>query len=208
MSAQTTKLDAIPALRVEADRTQAATGSESALVARIPLFGFLAIQVAIGYEWLNSGLTKIVRGGFPSGLAAELREASKGTAAWYKRFLDGTVIPHGVGFGYLVEAGEVLTGIALIGTAIVWMFGRRPPFFVRSSALLLAAFAAFVAIFMNVNFHLANGAPHPWFFPHDGFDEGVDLDSLMPIIELVILAVSGWLWLHLRRHRSEAAPQG
>jgi hypothetical protein len=29
-----------------------------------------------------SGLTKIVRGGFPSGLADELRDKSKGTVGW------------------------------------------------------------------------------------------------------------------------------
>ena len=38
-------------------------------VNRIPLIGLLVIQTAIGYEWAMSDLTKIVRGGFPSGLA-------------------------------------------------------------------------------------------------------------------------------------------
>lgn len=33
------------------------------------------------------------------------------------------------------------------------------------------------AILMNVNFHLANGSPHPWLIPKEGFDEGVDMDS-------------------------------
>jgi len=47
---------------------------------RIPLLGLLAIQVLIGYEWLMSGLTKVVRGGFPSGLADELTEKSDGAA--------------------------------------------------------------------------------------------------------------------------------
>jgi hypothetical protein len=62
---------------------------------RIPLFGLLLVQLAVGYEWAMSGLAKIVRGGFPSGLAAELRDKSQGAAGWYKSFLDGAVIPHG-----------------------------------------------------------------------------------------------------------------
>jgi hypothetical protein len=52
-----------------------------------------------------SGLSKILTRGFPSGLAAELTERSEGAAAWYARFLDGVVIPHGVAFGYLVDVG-------------------------------------------------------------------------------------------------------
>ena len=46
--------------------------------ARLPLVGLLAIQVLIGYEWFMSGLTKLVRGGFASGLADELTEKSEG----------------------------------------------------------------------------------------------------------------------------------
>jgi hypothetical protein len=73
------------------------------------LIGLLAVQLIVGYEWLMSGVTKIVRGDFPSGLAGELREKSEGMSGWYKSFLassspisirypnalvfDGTVIP-------------------------------------------------------------------------------------------------------------------
>lgn len=55
------------------------------------------------------------------------------------------------------------------------------------------------AIFMNVNFHLANGSPHPWLIPRDGFDEGVDMDSLLPLIQVVFLSVSAKLLVTLRR---------
>jgi uncharacterized membrane protein YphA (DoxX/SURF4 family) len=40
---------------------------------RLPLVGFLVVVLLVGYEWFMSGLTKIVRGGFPGGLAGELR---------------------------------------------------------------------------------------------------------------------------------------
>lgn len=61
--------------------------------------------------------------------------------------------------------------------------------------------ASLAAIFMNINFHLANGSPHPWLVPKDGFDEGVDLDSLLPLIQLVFVAVSTKVLLMLRRER-------
>jgi hypothetical protein len=70
--------------------------------------------------------------------------------------------------------------------------------------LATTAFASLVAIFMAVNFHLANGAPHPWLIPKDGFDEGIDLDSLLPAIQLVLVGVSVGL-LHTLRRKPRAA---
>ena len=167
---------------------------------RIPLIGLLVVQLLVGYEWLMSGLTKIVRGGFPSGLADELRDKSQGAAGWYKSFLDGTVIPHASTFGYLIEIGELLVGIALVVAALVWLLRwERLPKGGRLTILATTAIASLVAIFMAVNFHLANGAPHPWFIAKDGFDEGIDLDSLLPAIQLVLIGVSAALWRVERR---------
>jgi hypothetical protein len=42
----------------------------------LPLVGLLFVQLLVGYEWFVSGLTKVVRSGFPGGLAEELREKS------------------------------------------------------------------------------------------------------------------------------------
>lgn len=56
--------------------------------------------------------------------------------------------------------------------------------------------AALAGTFMAVNFHIANGSPHAWVIPKDGFDESVDLDSLLPFIQLLLIAVSArLLWL-------------
>ena len=57
---------------------------------------------------------------------------------------------------------------------------------------------------MNVNFHLANGSAHPWLIPSDGFDEGVDLDSFMPGVQLVLAFVSVSVWKALRRQTATA----
>ena len=75
--------------------------------------------------------------------------------------------------------------------------------------MLATALASLGGIVMAVNCHLANGAAHPWLIRADGFDEGVDLDSLLPAIQLVLIAVSGRLWW-LARHqrREEDAPLG
>lgn len=188
-----------------------------ALAARLGLVGLLLIQLFLGYEWLMSGLTKIYRGGFASGLADELTEKSEGAPGWYKSFLDGTVIPNAEVFGYLIVIGELLVGVGLLAAALVWLFRReRLQSRGKATVLWVTALAALGGIAMNVNFHLANGSAHPWLIPGDGFDEGVDLDSLMPALQLVLVFVSGALLWAIRqqagRTRSAAVgttkPQG
>lgn len=174
---------------------------------RLPLVGLLVIQAFVGYEWFMSGLTKIYRDGFPTGLADELREKSQGAAGWYKSFLDGSIIPNATAFGYLIEIGELLIGIALIVAALVWLFHwDKLPRRGRIAVLLVTVLASFAGIFMAVNFHFANGAPHAWAIPKDGFDEGIDLDSLLPVLQLMLIAVSiGQLRSLRRRAPREAA---
>ena len=179
--------------------------STSRAASRLPLVGLLLVQLFMGYEWLMSGLTKVVRGGFPGGLAAELREKSDGASGWYKSFLDGSVIPHASTFGYLIEIGELVVGLALVVAALVWLLRwERLPYSGRVAVLVATALASVGAIFMAVNFHLANGAPHPWLIPQDGFDEGIDLDSLLPAVQLVLVGVSVSF---LRALRREHKPQ-
>ena len=177
--------------------------------ARLALRGLLVVGLFVGYEWFMSGLTKVVRGGFPSGLADELREKSEGAAGWYRSFLDGTVIPNGRTFGVLIELGELAIGIGLIGAAVV-LFARwdRLSYRWEMGTLGVIALASLGATLMNVAFHLANGSPHPWLVPKDGFDEGVDLDSLLPLIQIVFLVISTRLLLTLRRDHAAARAGG
>ena len=173
---------------------------------RMALQGLLVVGLFVGYEWFMSGLTKLVRGGFPSGLADELREKSEGAPGWYAAFLDGTVIPNGRTFGVVIELGELVIGLALIASAIVLMLGwRRLRYRAEITVLAVIALASVAAILMNIAFHLANGSPHPWLIPGDGFDEGVDLDSLLPMIQLVFAVIAARLLIVLRREHITAA---
>ncbi len=183
------------------------TSDNHLTTSRLPLVGLLLVQLIVGYEWLMSGVTKIVRGGFPAGLASELKDKSEGASSWYKSFLDGTVIPHASTFGYLIEISELLVGLGLVLAALIWLLRwERLPEPGRVAVLLVTALASFAAIFMAVNFHLANGAPHPWLIPQSGFDEGIDLDSLLPAVQLVLIGVSvGFLRARPREHRASIA---
>jgi hypothetical protein len=184
------------------------TRPPAASASRVPLVAVLLVQIFVGYEWFMSGLTKIVRGGFPSGLGKELTDKSSGAAHWYRSLLDGSIIPNSSVFGYLIEVGELLIGVALIGAALGWLLRwERLSRGGRLAVLGTTVLAAFAGIFMAVNFHLANGAPHPWLVPRSGFDEGVDLDSLLPLVQLVLIGVSVAYWRSLRSTKPHTAPQ-
>lgn len=130
---------------------------------RQPLTALLLVQVVIGYEWLASGLSKLIRGDFPDGLADELREKSGGTSSWYKGFLESAVIPHAKAVGYAIEIAALLTGITLVVVALAWLFARgRVRRCGRAALHLATGGAALAGIVMALNFHLANGDAPPW----------------------------------------------
>ena len=169
-----------------------------------PLVGLLLVTMIVGYEWFISGLVKFVRGGFPAGLASELTEKSEGTAAWYAAFLQGVVIPNARLFGYAIETAELLAGIVLIGGPLIWLVAwQRVSDAARAVVLFLIAAATIGGAFLAINLHLANGAAHPWLIPSEAFDEGIDLDSVLPAIQVVIAAVS---LVMLRRLRQQPVP--
>lgn len=176
--------------------------------ARLGLKALLVVQIGIGYEWFSSGVTKIYRGTFVPGLSGELREKSEGTAGWYRSILDDQVIPHARFVGYLLEWVELAVGAGLIAAAAWWLYcGDRASRRVRITIYATTIIAALAGTFMAINFHIANGSPHAWVIPKDGFDESVDLDSLLPFIQLLLIGVSArllWLERALRIARAEA----
>lgn len=166
------------------------------------LVGLLAVQAALGYEWFVSGLTKVVRGGFPAGLADELSDKSVGAPGWYRWIVDEVLIPNGTAVGYATEILEIAIGLVLVGVAVAFVFmPERLSTRTSLTLLTLNAGALAAAVLLNVNFHLASSSTHPWLIPADGFEEGVDLDSLMPTVELILLVVSIVAIRRLRRSR-------
>ncbi|MDQ2666659.1 MAG: hypothetical protein M3Z05_11685 [Gemmatimonadota bacterium] len=167
--------------------------------------GLLIVEMIIGYEWLISGLVKVVRGEFPSGLAATLLEKLPKVPGWYGSFLSGAVIPNAPYFGYAIELAELLAGIVLlVGPVIALLAWEQVPHWMRKFVLFLTAVAAIGGAFLAINLHLANAASHPWFFLGDSFDEGVDLDSVLPAIQLVI----AWISIALFRRLGRDTPAG
>jgi uncharacterized membrane protein YphA (DoxX/SURF4 family) len=175
--------------------------------ASLSMKGLLFVEMIIGYEWFISGLDKFLRGDFPAGLADELVKKSAGTAVWYGSFLKGAVISNAPIFGYAIEASELLAGIALIVGPIIWLFAwNRVSDRTRRAVLFIAAAASIGGAFLAVNLHFANGASHPWLIPAAAFDEGIDLDIVLPAIQVVIATVSIILFRRLRLVRADGTP--
>lgn len=168
--------------------------------------GFLIVTMVIGYEWFISGLDKLVRGNFPAGLEGELLEKSADTSAWYGSFVQSVVIPNARIFGYAIEISELLAGIALIAGPLIWIFAwHRISDRIRRTLLFSMAAAAIGGAFLAVNLHFANGASHPWLIPGAAFDEGIDLDIVLPAIQIVIATVSIVVFRRLRRPGTEGS---
>jgi thiosulfate dehydrogenase [quinone] large subunit len=175
-------------------------------VAAPALVTLLIVQIIIGYEWLTSGITKVASGTFVSGLAADLKDGADSAPGFYKSLLHSTIIPDARTFAVLIEVGEVLVGVALIAAAIVWLtrWSRLSDAW-RASILVTTMFAALGATFMAINFHLANGGNHPWLIPADGFDETIDVDTVLVFMQMAYFAFCGYVLLKIRRERQAAS---
>lgn len=189
--------------------THSSPSSSQVASAGAALITLLAVQIVIGYEWLASGITKIASGTFVSGMAADLKDKSAGAAHWYRSFLNGTIIPNAHAFAVLIEVGEIVVGVGFMAAAIVWLtrwstLSDRW----RTTILTTVMLSALGATFMAINFHLANGGNHPWLIPADGFDETIDVDTVLTFIQMAFFVFSGYLLLKIRRqHVTSANPR-
>jgi hypothetical protein len=172
------------------------------------LVGLLVVQIVVGFEFFWTVLVKIVRGGFVSGLAADLHDRVQAAPGWYRSLADSVIIPNATLFGYLIIVGELFVGVTLIVTAIVWLArwdslsltGRR-------TLVGLIVLAAVAALAMNLNYHIANGAANPWQLPTGVFDEGVDINTVFTFIDATIAVVMVGVLLALRDGAGALEPQ-
>jgi uncharacterized membrane protein YphA (DoxX/SURF4 family) len=187
--------------------TNGSSKTQQNVCAGAALVTLLAVQIIIGWEWLASGITKVASGTFVSGLAGELHDKSRDTAGWYRSFLDSSIIPNAHTFGVLIEVGEIAVGLTFIIGGTVWLT-RWSKLSDRLRVSLLGAIiaAALAATFMAINFHLANDGNHPWLIPKDGFDETIDVDSMLVMIQVGFMVFCGYLIARIHRRHQPAVP--
>lgn len=162
-----------------------------------------AVQAIIGWEWLMSGGNKLLSGTFPQGLAETLTSMMKNNPdSWYVAFLQHSILPQSVLYGYLIEWTEITIGIILLGGAFLLLAQPRSKGQSQYRLTIIysvaAMSAALVGAFLTINFHfLAGGWIFPWFDGSAANGEGIDLDALLPPFELVVFLAQGALLAEL-----------
>ncbi|HWE61796.1 MAG TPA: hypothetical protein VHB98_08800 [Chloroflexota bacterium] len=166
-------------------------------------WGLALVEAAIGYEWLLSGMNKVLSADFSSGLAHQLQTSLQGNPnIWYASLSTALVLPHASLFASLVEAGELLVAVGMFAGAALWVSGRLAAS--RGARLLgLGAIVALLgSILMSANYAVMGGDTLPGINAGNPFNEGLSIDSLLTIIGLGLLVIHVFA---LRRSSSSAA---
>ncbi len=181
---------------------------ESTSIARIALIG---LQATLGYEWLVSGLDKILYGRFPEtlgGLLTSVLRIGK-VPAPFAALLRAVALPNPLFFGWLIEWSELLAGLALLSAALVallWPTLERRltpetrPWVARGRRTVdaLAIAAAAGTVLLGLSFYLLDGAPAFWPLPSVAFGGAVDTGLVLAALATPLALGPALTWL---RHR-------
>lgn len=151
---------------------------ESAIFKRLfsPIIFFV-----IAYEWLMSGLDKVLSGNFVQQLGQQLTSALHGMQySFYVPVLKHFVIPNSVFFAVLVEIGELCVGVAFVIIAFA-LLGDKMNGFIAKLGFWTGLFSAF----MVLNFFFFQGGAM-FINPGDPFDEGIPIDFILFLMQLWI----------------------
>ncbi|KPV43701.1 hypothetical protein [Alicyclobacillus ferrooxydans] len=154
------------------------------------LFSGLILAV-LGYEWLVSGLDKILNGGFVAGLQQQLSDAvSNIHYAFYVRIVNNLFIPHSELMGYSVEIAELTLGVVFFVLAVYTFLGKMSRNLYRTGIAL-----GIIAAFASLNLFFYQGGA---FFVSlsNPYNEGISIGF---ILVLANLAVAVWSLMSLRQ---------
>jgi uncharacterized membrane protein YphA (DoxX/SURF4 family) len=165
-------------------------------------WGIVLVEAAIGYEWLLSGLNKILNGHFTAGLASTLRDAMKNNPnSWWVTLTQHFVVPNVTLIGPLVPIGELLIALGFFTGAALWFIRRPAGRWTRFIPLGVIG-ALLAGALMTANFYLMSGNMLPGLDPSNAFNEGLSIDGLLTLVGagLITAHVSS-----LRTHRTTSS---
>jgi hypothetical protein len=171
------------------------------------------LQLLLGYEWVLSGVDKLLYGQFPQQVATLLAGQVNGgrLPGFFAGILRAVVLPNAGLFGVLIEWGETLAGLGLLAAGLSVLLRpvveRRIAGRLRLHALeamrlseRLAPIAAAAAGLMGLSFFLLDGVPSP--FPQPSIAYGGALDvGLFLALGSVVLLVAALTRRHAERAR-------
>lgn len=180
-------------------RPQASVVSRSAHTStNIALAG---LELVIGYQWLVSGVDKILLSSFTaqmSQLLAGQIESGK-LPGYFAALLRALVVPNAPLFGYAIMLGEMLAGLGLLAAGLLALLrplaethieGRPWQVFALADRLAtsLAPAAAAGSGLLGLSYYLLDGAPTPWFTPSLAYGGAIAPGLVVALASIVLLA--------------------
>lgn len=165
-----------------------------------PNIALAGLQLIVGYEWLVSGVDKLLFGVFPASLGRMLMASVSGgqLPGFFAAILRGLVMPNAVFFGYLIEWSETLGGLALVIAGLVallsplsrrYLRGKGAAIFMYGVLLLkrLAPLAAIGMGLLGLSFFFLDGLPKPWFIPSIAYGGAIDTGLFLAAASVVLV---------------------
>ena len=159
------------------------------------------LQLVIGYQWLVSGVDKILLGSFPAQMGQLLAGQIGGgkLPGYFAALLQALVVPSAPVFGYAVMLGETLAGLGLVAAGLLALLrplaearssGRLWEFFAMTNRLVtgLAPLAAVGAGLQGLSYYLLDGAPPLWFTPSLAYGGAIAPGMVVALASLVLVA--------------------
>ena len=188
-----TRLQAIRAYRARMRRAPLPDVSK-------PNIALAGLQLLVGYEWLVSGVDKLLLGTFPDSLPRLLTGTIGGghLPGFFAAILQTLVLPNAAIFGVVIEWGETLAGLGLIAAGLVTLLRplaerylnlRAAILFSYGARLLdmLAPVAAIGAGLMGLSFFLLDGLPSPWFAPSIAYGGAIDTGLFLAVASVILI---------------------
>jgi thiosulfate dehydrogenase [quinone] large subunit len=159
------------------------------------------LQLVIGYQWLVSGVDKILLGSFPAQMGHLLagQIGSGKLPGYFAASLRTLVVPNAPAFGYAIMLGETLAGLGLIAAGLLAftrplaearLAGRPWRAFALADRLVtgLSPLAAAGAGLLGLSYYLLDGAPTLWLTPSLAYGGAIAPGMVVALACLVLVA--------------------
>lgn len=155
---------------------------------RLPIY-LAVVQVVLAYEWLVSGVDKLLVAHFTAHERTTLHQGIRGNPyAWYAWATQHILLPYRSVLVAVVPFAETIIGVLLLFGAVLWFL--RPRARLTDYAAWAATIALIAAAFLELNYFFQGGTPLPWIDPGSAYMPGVDIDIILPVISLVLAAAN------------------
>ena len=175
-----------------------------------PDIALAGLQLLVGYEWLVSGVDKLLFGLFPErlgGLLAQLVGSGQ-LPGFFAALLQQVAVPNAVLFGYVIEWGETLAGLGLVTAGLMALLRPFAERYLRGALAVAFAFglrllgflaplAAAGAGLLGLSFFFLDGLPKPWFTPSIAYGGAIDTGLFLAAAS-VVLVLSQLMQRHQR----------